>query len=247
MEYTTNLNLKKPDVNEYYNIEQENENKDLIDSAIGELNSQVGAETLTTTAQDCTGAINELNKNKAPTNHASTATTYGKATSENYGHVKLSGSVSNTSGKDDGVAATPSAVKNAYDRGTTAINNAKAISDRLVNISNVITNEQLTFSLPTSTGAPTSKDVFVAPASGIYFIDAYAIFAHDTNGNRFFSLGNVDLDGMTCAPASGNSTAIKLNTVVYMSKGQQFFVNLRQSSGTNLNVTIKSRYSYLPL
>lgn len=62
MEYTTNLNLKKPDVNEYYNIEQENENKDLIDSAIGELNSQVGTETLTTTAQNCTGAINELNK-----------------------------------------------------------------------------------------------------------------------------------------------------------------------------------------
>lgn len=62
MEYTTNLNLKKPDVNEYYNIEQNNENMDLIDEAVGELNSQVGTETLTTTAQNCTGAINELNK-----------------------------------------------------------------------------------------------------------------------------------------------------------------------------------------
>lgn len=38
MEYTTNLNLKKPDVNEYYNIEQNNENMDLIDEAVGELN-----------------------------------------------------------------------------------------------------------------------------------------------------------------------------------------------------------------
>ena len=125
--------------------------------------------------------------------------------------------------------------------------NTANINDKLVNIANVITNEQLTFSLASSTGTITSKDVFVAPASGIYFIDAYAIFAHNTNGNRFFSLGSVDLDGITCAPASGNSTAIKLNTVVYMSKGQQFFVNLRQTSGTDLNVTIKSRYSYLPL
>lgn len=39
MEYTTNLNLKKPDINEYYNIvEQENENADIIDEAIGKLN-----------------------------------------------------------------------------------------------------------------------------------------------------------------------------------------------------------------
>lgn len=38
MEYTTNLNLKKPDVNEYYDIEKNNENMDLIDEAVGELN-----------------------------------------------------------------------------------------------------------------------------------------------------------------------------------------------------------------
>lgn len=64
MEYTTNLNLKKPDINEYYNVvEQENENADIIDEAIGKLNSDVGTEELTTEAQDCKGAINELNKN----------------------------------------------------------------------------------------------------------------------------------------------------------------------------------------
>lgn len=63
MEYTTNLNLKKPDVNEHYNIvEQENANMDLIDEAVSGLNAKVGSETLTTTAQDHSGAINELNK-----------------------------------------------------------------------------------------------------------------------------------------------------------------------------------------
>lgn len=50
-----------------------------------------------------------------PVNHASTATTYGVGTSSNYGHVKLSDSTSSTSSTSDGIAATPAAVKAAYD------------------------------------------------------------------------------------------------------------------------------------
>lgn len=52
---------------------------------------------------------------KAPTNHASTGTTYGKGTSTNYGHVKLSDSILSTSDTAGGTAATPGAVKKAYD------------------------------------------------------------------------------------------------------------------------------------
>lgn len=51
----------------------------------------------------------------APTSHASSATTYGIGTSSNYGHLKLSASTSSTDGESNGVAATPSAVKAAYD------------------------------------------------------------------------------------------------------------------------------------
>lgn len=54
-------------------------------------------------------------KAAVPTNHASSATTYGVGTASNYGHVKLSASTSSTSGESNGVAATPSAVKAAYD------------------------------------------------------------------------------------------------------------------------------------
>ena len=50
-----------------------------------------------------------------PTNHASTSDTYGKGDSTNYGHVKLSSSTNSTSGTSSGEAATPSAVKAAYD------------------------------------------------------------------------------------------------------------------------------------
>ena len=52
---------------------------------------------------------------KAPTNHASTQATYGKGTSTNYGHVKLSDSILSTSDTAGGTAATPGAVKKAYD------------------------------------------------------------------------------------------------------------------------------------
>ena len=62
MEYTKNLNLKKPDVNEYYDIEKNNENMDLIDTAVGELNkkiaiTKISQETIKVEAKADTGII----------------------------------------------------------------------------------------------------------------------------------------------------------------------------------------------
>lgn len=62
---------------------------------------------------------------KAPTSHAASTTTYGAGSGSNYGHVKLSDSTSGTSGASGGVAATPAAVKAAYDLANTANNAAK--------------------------------------------------------------------------------------------------------------------------
>ena len=53
---------------------------------------------------------------KAPTNHASTGTTYGAGSGSNYGHVKLSDATDGTSGESGGVAATPAAVKAVNDK-----------------------------------------------------------------------------------------------------------------------------------
>lgn len=52
---------------------------------------------------------------KAPTSHASTSTVYGIGTGTGYGHVKLSDSTGSTSAASSGVAATPKALKAAYD------------------------------------------------------------------------------------------------------------------------------------
>lgn len=83
------------------------------------------ADEINTTAQDALAVAQDAQSNassalteaqsKAPKSHASTATTYGKGTLTNYGHVKLSDSILSTSSTDGGTAATPYAVKLAYD------------------------------------------------------------------------------------------------------------------------------------
>ena len=58
--------------------------------------------------------------NKAPQNHASTGTTYGVGDATNYGHLKLSDSVSSSNSTGNGCAATPKATKTAYDKAVEA-------------------------------------------------------------------------------------------------------------------------------
>lgn len=62
----------------------------------------------------------------APTNHASTGTTYGTGTNNNYGHVKLSDSTSSTSSTSGGIAATPYAVNQVYELANTIETNFEA-------------------------------------------------------------------------------------------------------------------------
>ena len=57
--------------------------------------------------------VHPVDTSRAPTSHASTATTYGAGSGTNYGHVKLSDVVDSTSDEDGGIAATPLAVRAA--------------------------------------------------------------------------------------------------------------------------------------
>lgn len=65
--------------------------------------------------------VDDETAKKAPINHASTATTYGVGDATNYGHVKLSDATNNTSGASGGTAASPAAVKAAYDLANAAL------------------------------------------------------------------------------------------------------------------------------
>ena len=64
--------------------------------------------------------VHPIDTSRAQTNHASTATTYGIGTNNNYGHVKLSDTISgNAAAASGGTAATPKAISDAK---TAAIN-----------------------------------------------------------------------------------------------------------------------------
>ena len=89
---------------------EEGATKTVVDSAL--------SSTSTNPVQN--KAVNTALGGKAPTSHASSATTYGIGTSSNYGHVKLSDSTSSTSAASSGIAASPKAVKAAYDLANTA-------------------------------------------------------------------------------------------------------------------------------
>lgn len=112
---TTNLNLTKPSEDEFYDINVQNENMDIIDREINGLKQP---------AYEVSTAMSDLNSGEMITvafgkiaKAVSTLISHvaSKATNSVLGHVKLSDSTSSTSASTAGVAATPKAVKAAYD------------------------------------------------------------------------------------------------------------------------------------
>lgn len=85
------------------------------------LSDRINTETGERQAADMqlSARINSIG-NKAPLNHASTGTTYGVGDATNYGHLKLSDSVSSSNSTSNGCAATPKATKTAYDKAVEA-------------------------------------------------------------------------------------------------------------------------------
>lgn len=94
--------------------------KALVSNASG----KIAASKITTTElEQLEGVSSNIQTQidaKAPIDHSTTEKTYGIPTSSKYGHVKLSNSVSSTSSTSAGVAATPKAVKTAYDLANSA-------------------------------------------------------------------------------------------------------------------------------
>ena len=112
MKQTTNYGLNKPELTDSPDITALNHNFDTID---GNLKSV--SDRLATAENNLTG--------KAPKNHATSSTTYGVGTSTYHGHVRLSDSTASSSSTSSGIAATPKAVKTAYDMGKEAKTSAE--------------------------------------------------------------------------------------------------------------------------
>ena len=126
--YTQNINLKKPDPSDFYNIEDFNGNSDKIDTFAKTTSDHIsnkqnphnvtldqvlaaggsGGSVVPVTAGG-TGANNaasaRTNLGVPPTSHAVNAATYGKGSASVFGHVKLSDSLEGTNKAASGIAA----------------------------------------------------------------------------------------------------------------------------------------------
>lgn len=103
--------------------------QDLLDAISQAWQGEISDESITT-AKLADGAVTDgklssalqatlsnLDTGKAPTNHASSATTYGKGTTSDYGHLKISDNYTSSAGTaSDGVAASSKAVYDTYNK-----------------------------------------------------------------------------------------------------------------------------------
>ena len=116
----------------------------------------------------------------APISHAATATTYGKATSTSYGHVKLSSATNSASGLSDGTAATPAAVKAAYDLASGKADAGHNHDDRYALIGHTHSGsgasvEYITVTVPLAgwdAGVPCTQTISVAGVAATDYITA---------------------------------------------------------------------------
>lgn len=88
---------------------------DIVDNLVTNVSNKPLSAAQGVVLKGLIDAITTTLNGKAPTSHASSATTYGAGSGTNYGHVKLSDTINGTSNENGGVAATPAAVKSAYD------------------------------------------------------------------------------------------------------------------------------------
>lgn len=150
--------------------------------------------------------------NKAPESHASTATTYGIGTSSNYGHVKLSDSTTSTSSTSSGVAATPAAVKEAYDKANIKKNPNSTTGDIITTHLTVGTRASgstygnQTFSVGANNTVSESFSFAIGYLNTISSINSAAIGqGNTTSGFYSIAIGNGNTASGQSSFATGNS------------------------------------------
>ena len=126
-------------------------------------------------------SIRKLLNDKAPTNHASGATTYGVGNASNYGHLKLSDSTASVSSTGSGIAATPKAVKTISDTLSTEISDRQAADNELKakisDINTELTTDNLFYDLSKYVN---SDNTLVTDDSGVQYLSYSGSFENGT-------------------------------------------------------------------
>ena len=123
MKYTPNYGIKKPEQDDFYNVEDFNDNADIIDQALKAHDDALATKETPQGAQEKADAA--LNSAKQYTDQevgeiaqALNEHLDDDASTSKKGHVQLTDSVSSTSIT---TAATPNSVKQAYDKANAAL------------------------------------------------------------------------------------------------------------------------------
>lgn len=122
-------------------------------------------DSLATNVSSLTSAIN----GKAPTSHASSDTTYGVGSITNYGHVKLSNSLNDSSDGTMGTAATPGVVKKVNDSLQSSVSSLSYDISQKANKTVATTSEN---GLMSSTDKSKLNNI-PTPASGSNYLTGY--------------------------------------------------------------------------
>lgn len=160
-----------------------------------------------------------------PTSHRSTGTTYGAGDGSYYGHLKLSAATNSTSGTSGGVAATPSAVKSAYDKAVEAYNLAQDITPAATTI---LTSGGSIGSAIDSLKTTGGKIIL---REGSYEIGAYAGYS----GYNITAGKTIVIEGM-----GSGATALRYNGRISTNSGTVIFRNMTVNCANDADITDKA-------
>ena len=128
-------------------------------------NEEGGVAATPNAVANLSSMLQEDITSRAPKNHASTLTTYGLGTITDYGHVKLSDSHTSTSGVSSGIAATPTAVKSAYDLANGKAPKAHASTATTYGTGSSTNYGHVKLSASTNSSSGTSSGVAATPSA----------------------------------------------------------------------------------
>ena len=188
----------------------------------------------TTAGTACMGNDSRLSDKRTPLAHASSDTTYGAATTELYGHAKLTSTISTS----ETLAATPKAVKIAYDIAKAALpaadvsHSGKGITATACPTSD--TTKVLTQSFPAGTYIIYGQMYVNAPSTASGYVDL-----HIYSGTSKVNTGRVW--------SGGNSVRgdVSVFTTVTLSATTNISLYVSNGTGTDFTCNADSARSYI--
>ena len=170
-------------------------------------------------------SITDLN-GKAAKKHSSTETSYGLGTSIEYGHLKLSDSINNTSNVNNGIAATPYSVKLAYDLASEA--------------------KELAQNTNTSSGTININSIIITNNTTITEDNILNVIL--VNGNYIITIPNIKVNAVfTIKNISGSDVTIHPNGITIDGSSEDIilrqyeFIQIIQYSDTEYAIIIDNR------